>query len=103
MLYLRRILLTREGLERIRSRSAAIPPQMRGSAFRRRAPASGAEESMKVPEESRNERDSRVRYAFLSTPQHMPLELLAMTPPIVQASMEAGSGPSLNPSGARRR
>jgi hypothetical protein len=34
-----------------------------------------------------------VRYAFSVTPQHMPLELFARIPPIMQASMEAGSGP----------
>ena len=36
-------------------------------------------------------------------PQHMPLELLAMTPPIVQAEMLAGSGPSLRAYGASAR
>jgi hypothetical protein len=30
-------------------------------------------------------------------PQHMPLELLATIPPIVQATLLAGSGPSLRP------
>ena len=37
------------------------------------------------------------------TPQHMPEELLAAMPPILQASMEAGSGPILRPKNASRR
>ena len=36
-------------------------------------------------------------------PQHMPDELLAMTPPIVQAAALAGSGPSRQPCGASAR
>ena len=38
---------------------------------------------------------------FCSVPQAMPLELLAMTPPMVQAISLAGSGPSLRPCRAR--
>ncbi len=37
-----------------------------------------------------------------SVPQAMPLELLATTPPIVQADSLAGSGPSLRPYRASR-
>ena len=36
-----------------------------------------------------------VWYVFCFTPQHMPDELLATMPPIIQLSMEAGSGPIL--------
>ncbi len=38
-----------------------------------------------------------------SVPHVMPLELLAMTPPMVQADSLAGSGPSRRPYGASRR
>ena len=38
-----------------------------------------------------------------STPQHMPEELLARTPPIMQALIDAGSGPIFAPWGARAR
>ena len=37
------------------------------------------------------------------TPQRIPPELLATTPPTVQTSVLAGSGPSLRPCGARTR
>ena len=37
------------------------------------------------------------------TPQRIPPELLAITPPTQAMSVEAGSGPSLRPSGARTR
>ncbi|MCY1460361.1 hypothetical protein D9M71_779140 [compost metagenome] len=37
---------------------------------------------------------------FCAVPQHMPLALLATMPPILQALIEAGSGPILRPKGA---
>lgn len=37
--------------------------------------------------------DAAADAAFCVVPQHMPLELLAMTPPIVQADALAVSGP----------
>ena len=37
----------------------------------------------------------RVWYVFCFTPQHIPDELLATTPPIMHESMEDGSGPIL--------
>ncbi|MNN39837.1 hypothetical protein D3C81_1538890 [compost metagenome] len=37
---------------------------------------------------------------FCAVPQHMPLALLATIPPILQALIEAGSGPILRPNGA---
>ena len=39
--------------------------------------------------------DSKVLYVLNSVPQTMPLELLAITPPMVQAASLAGSGPNL--------
>ena len=49
---------------------------------------------MNVPEGSMKASDDSVLYEFCVVPQHIPLELLAMTPPIVQADALAGSGPS---------
>ena len=43
---------------------------------------------------SMNVSDDSVLYEFCVVPQHMPLELLATMPPIVQADALAGSGPS---------
>lgn len=58
--------------------------------------------SSTVPEARTTSRDSSVWYMFRSVPQVMPLELLAMTPPSVQAVSLAGSGPSRRPNGASR-
>jgi hypothetical protein len=40
--------------------------------------------------------------AVLAVPQHMPEALLAAMPPILQALIDAGSGPIFLPNGARR-
>ena len=49
--------------------------------------------SITVPEGRTKVIECSVWYAFCVTPQHIPLELLARMPPIMQALMEAGSGP----------
>ncbi len=50
---------------------------------------------MTVPEASTSVIDSTVEYGSHVTPQRMPPELFAITPPSVAMSLLAGSGPSL--------
>jgi hypothetical protein len=69
------------------------PAASAGSAAAKCRSASSPALSTNVPEGSMNLSDDRVLYEFCVVPQHMPLELLAMTPPIVQADALAGSGP----------
>ena len=47
--------------------------------------------------------DASVAYVLNSVPHAMPLELLATTPPMVQAISLAGSGPSFLPYFAKAR
>lgn len=51
--------------------------------------------SSTVPSTSTTRMSRSVWYVFCLTPQHMPDELLATMPPIMQDSMDAGSGPIL--------
>ena len=93
------MLATDSALPRTRARRADNPAQSSGSATRNCSSGSvdaGSvdAESMVVPLASTSVIDSRVRYVFCSMPHAMPLELLAMTPPMVQAISLAGSGPS---------
>ena len=57
------------------------------------ASASAEAVSISVPDGSSSFSDATVLYEFCVVPQHIPLELLAMTPPIVHAAALAGSGP----------
>ena len=73
---------------------ATSPAASSGSASANAASASTAAVSITVPDGSMKVIDSSVRYAFSLVPQHMPLALLAITPPTVHAAALAGSGPS---------
>ena len=65
--------------------------------------ASGSAVSMSVPEGSTKRSALTVEYESAVTPQRIPPELLAITPPTVAKSTLAGSGPSRRPYGARIR
>jgi hypothetical protein len=88
---------TESGFPRTRSRSRSNAAASAGSWWRSTASASGAPVSSTVPLASTSVIDSRVRYVLACVPQVIPLELLAITPPTVQADSLAGSGPSLRP------
>jgi hypothetical protein len=92
-----RILPAESLLPRTRRASSARPAYSSGSRVRSLPSASGAPVSITVPEGSTTVRDSSVRYALSTVPQFMPEELLATTPPTVQADSLAGSGPNLRP------
>ena len=93
---------TEAGLPRTRRDSRSRPSCSSGSRVRRRSSASGAPVSTTVPLGSTTVRDSSVLYVLSTVPQAMPDELLATTPPMVQAPSLAGSGPNLRPYGASR-
>ena len=71
------------------------PRASSGSAAAKRSSASGAAVSTTVPDGSTKLSERSVMYESRTTPQRMPPELLAITPPTVAASVLAGSGPSL--------
>ena len=88
---------------RIASRISASPAASSGSAASKRSAASGAPVSIAVPDGSTNESERTVEYESFVVPQRIPPELLATTPPTVAKSVDAGSGPSLRPSGISTR
>ena len=79
---------------RISSRIAASPPASSGSAAANLSAASGAAVSIVVPDGSVKVSERTVWYESCRTPQRMPPELLATTPPTVAKSVDAGSGPT---------
>ena len=81
--------------------SSIRPRAIAGSAAANACSASGADVSISVPDARTKRSDSSVRYAFCSVPQHIPDELFATMPPIMQAPIDAGSGPSFAPWRAR--
>ena len=85
------------GSARIASRMSPSPAAMAGSACARRSSASAAPVSTTVPDGSTIVIERSVWYEFSTVPQHIPLALLATTPPIVAAAFDAGSGPSRYP------
>ena len=91
----RSIVPTDSGLLRTRSRSSRSPAWISGALDFKRSSASLAPVSRTRPFGKTKIKDSIVRYEFCCVPQHIPLELFATTPPIVQAISLAGSGPSL--------
>ena len=59
--------------------------------------------SISAPDAVMNVSSATVEYESAQVPQRMPPELFATTPPTVAMSVDAGSGPSLRPCGARTR
>ncbi len=91
------ILAAESGFLRTRSANRDRPSWRSGSRARSFRSASAAPVSITVPEGSTTVSDSSVRYVLSTVPQFMPEELLATTPPMVQAASLAGSGPNFRP------
>jgi hypothetical protein len=95
MLNLRRIKADSSGSPCTRSASATTPLTSDACDLKNAARLSASAVSSTVPSASTTRMSRKVWYVFCDTPQHMPDELLATTPPTMQLSTELGSGPIL--------
>ena len=101
---LRRMRSLSSASARISSRIAARPAASSGSASREALGGAGRGGVDRRPRgQDQGQRAHASSRSPWSTPQRIPPELLAITPPTQAMSVLAGSGPSLRPCGARTR